>query len=111
MFALHPAQGDFPPYRHRPQATCARGYQDIFSAFNWAERYQMPIIVLSDKKMAAIYTTIDKLELKYDTIDRGSASPARNGPRSTRRDRMTVTPGANGDAARTASSRSTCATR
>jgi len=31
----------------------------------------MPIIVLSDKKLAAIYTTIDKLELRYDQIDRG----------------------------------------
>src|SRR5205807_120871 len=34
-------------------------------------RYQMPIIVLSDKKLASVYTTIDKLELKYDQIDRG----------------------------------------
>jgi 2-oxoglutarate ferredoxin oxidoreductase subunit alpha len=31
----------------------------------------MPIIVLSDKKLASVYTTIDKLELKYDQIDRG----------------------------------------
>src|ERR1700687_5604696 len=70
MFALHPAQGDFPHIVTAP-GDLRESYQDIFSAFNWAERYQMPIIVLSDKKMAAIYTTIDKLELKYDTIDRG----------------------------------------
>lgn len=70
MFALHPAQGDFPHIVTAP-GDLRESYQDIFSAFNWAERYQMPIIVLSDKKMAAIYTTIDKLELKYDKIDRG----------------------------------------
>src|SRR6266568_316950 len=58
------------PTRQAP-GDLRESYQDIFSAFNWAERYQMPIIVLSDKKLASVYTTIDKLELKYDRIDRG----------------------------------------
>jgi len=70
LFALHPAQGDFPHLVTAP-GDLRETYQDIFSAFNWAERYQLPVIVLSDKKLAAIYTTIDKLELKYDQIDRG----------------------------------------
>jgi len=70
QFALHPAQGDFPHIVTAP-GDLRESYQDIFSAFNWAERYQMPIIVLSDKKLASVYTTIDKLELKYDEIDRG----------------------------------------
>src|SRR6266540_1129635 len=70
QFALHPAQGDFPHIVTAP-GDLRETYQDIFSAFNWAERYQMPIIVLSDKKLASVYTTIDKLELKYDKIDRG----------------------------------------
>src|SRR5438034_236651 len=70
QFALHPAQGDFPHIVTAP-GDLRETYQDIFSAFNWAERYQLPVIVLSDKKLAAIYTTIDKLELKWDKIDRG----------------------------------------
>ena len=70
QFALHPAQGDFPHIVTAP-GDLRETYQDIFSAFNWAERYQMPIVVLSDKKLASVYTTIDKLELKYDKIDRG----------------------------------------
>jgi 2-oxoglutarate ferredoxin oxidoreductase subunit alpha len=70
QFALHPAQGDFPHIVIAP-GDLRETYQDIFSAFNWAERYQMPIIVMSDKKLASVYTTIDKLELKYDKIDRG----------------------------------------
>ncbi|HKY50410.1 MAG TPA: 2-oxoacid:acceptor oxidoreductase family protein, partial [Candidatus Limnocylindria bacterium] len=70
QFALHPAQGDFPHIVTAP-GDLRESYQDIFSAFNWAERYQMPVIVLSDKKLASVYTTIDKLELKYDKIDRG----------------------------------------
>jgi 2-oxoglutarate ferredoxin oxidoreductase subunit alpha len=71
QFALHPAQGDFPHVVIAP-GDLRECYQDTFSAFNWAERYQLPVIVLSDKKLAAIYTTIDKLELKYDQIDRGA---------------------------------------
>ncbi len=70
LFALHPAQGDFPHIVTAP-GDLRETYQDVFSAFNWAERYQLPVIVLSDKKLAAIYTTIDKLELRYDQIDRG----------------------------------------
>jgi 2-oxoglutarate ferredoxin oxidoreductase subunit alpha len=70
QFALHPAQGDFPHIVTAP-GDLREAYQDTFSAFNWAERYQMPIIVLSDKKLASVYTTIDKLELKWDEIDRG----------------------------------------
>jgi 2-oxoglutarate/2-oxoacid ferredoxin oxidoreductase subunit alpha len=70
QFALHPAQGDFPHMVTAP-GDLREAYQDTFSAFNWAERYQMPVIVLSDKKLASVYTTIDKLELKYDQIDRG----------------------------------------
>lgn len=70
LFALHPAQGDFPHIVTAP-GDLREIYQDVFSSFNWAERYQMPVIVLADKKIAAVYTTIDRLELKYDEIDRG----------------------------------------
>jgi len=70
LFTLHPAQGDFPHVVIAP-GDLRECYQDVFSAFNWAEQYQLPVIVLPDKKLAAVYTTIDKLELKYDRIERG----------------------------------------
>ena len=70
QFVLHPAQGDFPHVVIAP-GDLNDAYQDTFSAFNWAERYQMPIIVLSDKKLAAAYVTLDSLELQYPEIDRG----------------------------------------
>jgi 2-oxoglutarate ferredoxin oxidoreductase subunit alpha len=70
QFVLHPAQGDFPHVVIAP-GDLRECYQDVFSAFNWAEQYQLPVIVLPDKKLAAVYTTIDKLELKYDTVERG----------------------------------------
>ena len=70
QFVLHPAQGDFPHVVIAP-GDLNDAYQDTFSAFNWAERYQMPVIVLSDKKLAAAYVTLDSLELQYPEIDRG----------------------------------------
>ena len=70
LFTLHPAQGDFPHIVVAP-GDLRESYQDTFSAFNWADRLQLPVVVLVDKKIASVYTTIDKLELKYDTIDRG----------------------------------------
>jgi 2-oxoglutarate/2-oxoacid ferredoxin oxidoreductase subunit alpha len=70
LFVLHPAQGDFPHVVIAP-GDLNDAYQDTFSAFNWAERYQLPVIVLSDKKLAASYVTLDELELTYPEIDRG----------------------------------------
>jgi 2-oxoglutarate ferredoxin oxidoreductase subunit alpha len=70
QFVLHPAQGDFPHVVIAP-GDLNDAYQDTFSAFNWAERYQMPVIVLSDKKLAAAYVTLDSLDLQYPDIDRG----------------------------------------
>jgi len=70
QFVLHPAQGDFPHVVIAP-GDMRECYQDVFSAFNWAEQFQLPVIVMPDKKLAAAYTTIDKLELKYDKIERG----------------------------------------
>ncbi|MDE3112675.1 MAG: 2-oxoacid:acceptor oxidoreductase subunit alpha [Chloroflexota bacterium] len=69
-FVLHPAQGDFPHVVIAP-GDLRECYQDVFSAFNWAEQFQLPVIVLPDKKLAAIYTTIDRLELTYDKVERG----------------------------------------
>ena len=70
QWVLHPAQGDFPHVVIAP-GDLRECYQDVFSAFNWAERFQLPVIVLPDKKLASVYTTIDALDLKYGEIDRG----------------------------------------
>src|SRR5439155_378139 len=70
-YPISPATDESVFLERQPPGDLREAYQDTFSAFNWAERYQMPIIVLSDKKLASVYTTIDKLELKWDQIDRG----------------------------------------
>ena len=71
LFALHPTHGDF------VHIVAAPGdMQECFSltamAFNWAEKYQMPVIVLTDKYLAASYWTMDQLETEFVKIDRGA---------------------------------------
>ncbi len=70
QFVLHPAHGDFPHVVVAPgdHHEC---FEDTFSAFNWAERFQLPVIVLSDKMLASSLATIDELKLLDGTIDRG----------------------------------------
>lgn len=69
-FALHPAQGDFPHIVVAP-ADCQQTFDDSFEAFNWADRYQVPVVVLLDKYLSTQYATIDELRMENLAIDRG----------------------------------------
>ncbi|MCG2880603.1 MAG: 2-oxoacid:acceptor oxidoreductase subunit alpha [Vulcanisaeta sp.] len=70
-FVMHMSHGEF------PRIVIASGdhreaIEDAFKAFNWAERYQLPVFHLVDKALANSYSTvvwdIDKKSLR---IDRG----------------------------------------
>jgi 2-oxoglutarate ferredoxin oxidoreductase subunit alpha len=70
QFALHAGHGEFPRIAVAP-GDVAECFYDTFDAFNYAERFQMPVIVILDKFLASSYATVpifDTLELK---IDRG----------------------------------------
>jgi 2-oxoglutarate ferredoxin oxidoreductase subunit alpha len=69
--ALHFSHGDFPHIVVSP-GDHAETFYDMFYAFNWAERYQMPVIVLIDKFLASTYATIPMPETSALKIDRGS---------------------------------------
>jgi 2-oxoglutarate ferredoxin oxidoreductase subunit alpha len=43
----------------------------MIKAFNLAEKYQTPVIVLTDHHIATSYATVDKFDLKQVKIDRG----------------------------------------
>lgn len=51
MFALHFAHGEFPRIVIAP-ADHEEYYYDAFEAFNYADRYQTPVILLADKNIA-----------------------------------------------------------
>jgi 2-oxoglutarate ferredoxin oxidoreductase subunit alpha len=69
-FALHAGHGEF------PRLVLASGdleesFYDAIRAFNWAERYQTPVIHLLDKALASSNQTLPPFDLKKIRIDRG----------------------------------------
>ncbi len=77
-FALHAGHGE------SPRILLASGdfeecIRDAFLAFNYAERYQMPVIHLVDKALANSYATTTVPDLTDLRIDRGLLAPANDG--------------------------------
>src|SRR5216117_1025779 len=77
-FALHAGHGE------SPRIVLASGdfeecIRDGFLAFNYAERYQMPVIHLVDKALANSYATIAPPNLSDLRIDRGLVANGNNG--------------------------------
>ncbi|MFH1169564.1 MAG: 2-oxoacid:acceptor oxidoreductase subunit alpha [Chloroflexota bacterium] len=69
-FVLHAHPGDFPRAVLAP-ATIEDAFWLTVKAFNLAEKYQTPVIILTDQHLASSYTTTDKFDLSQVTIDRG----------------------------------------
>jgi 2-oxoglutarate ferredoxin oxidoreductase subunit alpha len=70
QFVLHAHHGDFPRAVLAP-TTIEDAFWLTVKAFNLAEKYQLPVIVLTDQHLASSYTTIDRFDLSQVTIDRG----------------------------------------
>jgi 2-oxoglutarate ferredoxin oxidoreductase subunit alpha len=71
QFVLHAHHGDFPRAVLAP-ATVEDAFWAAVKAFNWADRYQLPVIILTDQHLASSYATIDPPDLSQVTIDRGT---------------------------------------
>jgi 2-oxoglutarate ferredoxin oxidoreductase subunit alpha len=70
QFVIHASQGEF------PRLVIAPGDQEelffeTFNAFNFAERYQMPVIVLSDKYIAEGMRTYEPFKWQDLKVNRG----------------------------------------
>ncbi len=80
--ALHFAHGDFPHLVAAP-GDHTEIFEMMFRAFNWAERYQMPVILLLDKFLASTYRTTPIPDVAKLKIDRGELytppDPSQNG--------------------------------
>jgi 2-oxoglutarate ferredoxin oxidoreductase subunit alpha len=70
QFVLHTHHGDFPRAVLAP-ATVEDAFWVTVRAFNWAEKYQLPVIILTDHHLASSYATADPFDLSQVTIDRG----------------------------------------
>jgi len=69
-FALHAGHGEFPRAILAP-ATADEAFYSMIKAFNLAEEYQTPVIVLTDHHIATSYATVERFDLKQVKIDRG----------------------------------------
>lgn len=69
-FALHAGHGEFPRVILAP-ATAEEAFYAAIKAFNLAEIYQTPVIILTDHNLATSYTTVERFDLNQVKIDRG----------------------------------------
>jgi 2-oxoglutarate ferredoxin oxidoreductase subunit alpha len=91
QFALHAHHGDFPRVVLAP-ATIDDCFWTTVKAFNLADRYQLPVILLTDHHLAGSYATVEPFDLAKVTIDRGQLSaPGAAEPEPYLRHRITPT--------------------
>jgi 2-oxoglutarate ferredoxin oxidoreductase subunit alpha len=71
LFVLHAHHGEFPRAVVAPSSV-----EDAFyvtaRAFNNAEKYQLPVIILTDHYLATSFATVDNLDISKVKIDRGA---------------------------------------
>ena len=70
QFVLHAGHGEFPRMAIAP-GDVMECFYDTFDAFNYAERFQMPVIVLADKYLASSYKTAEIPDTSELKVDRG----------------------------------------
>jgi len=70
-FALHAGHGEFPRAVLAP-ATVAEAFPIAIKAFNLAEKYQTPVLILTDHHLASSYNTVPRFDLKQVKIERGA---------------------------------------
>jgi len=70
QFVLHAAHGDVPRMAIAP-GDATECFYDTFDAFNYSDRFQMPVVILADKFLASTYRTMPIFESANLKIDRG----------------------------------------
>ena len=89
-FAIHVGSGEFPRAVLAP-ATIEEHFWLTVKAFNLAEKYQTPVILLTDHSLATSYATVPPFDLAKVTIDRGVLFPggAADKPEDYKRHKLT----------------------
>jgi len=70
-FAIHAGHGDYPKAVLSP-STIEDAFWLTVKAFNLADKYQLPVILITDHHLASSYFTADKFDLSQVVIDRGT---------------------------------------
>lgn len=78
-FAVRPGHGDFPKIVVA-SGDVAETFRDASDCFNYAEKYQMPVIHMLDKALASTTQTLPPFDVNSIKIDRGNIyEPKENG--------------------------------
>lgn len=73
MFAINAGHGEFPKIV-LASADVEESFYDTITAFNLADRYQVPVIHMMDKAIANCVTTCKNFDVSRTSIDRGRFS-------------------------------------
>ena len=89
QFVLHAHHGNFPRSVLAP-ATVEDAFWLTVKAFNLADKYQLPVIILTDHHLASSYATVDPFDISEVAADRGlQFSEEEEGPSEYKRHRIT----------------------
>ncbi|MGM0593737.1 MAG: 2-oxoacid:acceptor oxidoreductase subunit alpha [Pseudomonadota bacterium] len=75
QFAIHAGHGEF-PRMVIASGSVEQAFYDAMYAFNYAERYQLPVLHLLDKHLTSRYETITDLDSAAVAVDRGERCEA-----------------------------------
>jgi 2-oxoglutarate ferredoxin oxidoreductase subunit alpha len=70
-FIIHAGQGEFPRVVIAP-ADIEECFYETMRAFNWAEKYQLPVILLTDKYVVESEVSVEPFDVNRVAIERGS---------------------------------------
>jgi 2-oxoglutarate ferredoxin oxidoreductase subunit alpha len=70
-------------------ATIEDAFRLTVKAFNLSEKYQLPVIVLTDHYLATVYATVERFDIKQVKIERGDLDAENAIPAEYRRHRIT----------------------
>lgn len=70
QFAIHAGHGDFPRIVYASGDT-EEGFYDTAKVFNFAEKFQIPVIHMMDKFIASTVSTVTRFDVSKITIERG----------------------------------------
>jgi 2-oxoglutarate/2-oxoacid ferredoxin oxidoreductase subunit alpha len=90
MYAIHAGHGEFPRAVFAP-TDASDAFYTALKAFNLSEKYQVPVIILTDQSLASSYQTIDKFDFSKINIDRGPVLTDKEANASTDYKRHLVT--------------------
>jgi 2-oxoglutarate ferredoxin oxidoreductase subunit alpha len=70
-FVIHASQGQFPRVVIAP-GDIKECFYETMRAFNWAEKYQIPVILLTDKYLAESQMSVESFNTNLVKIERGN---------------------------------------